>query len=232
MDIDGDGVDEIMAGYALLNSDGSVRWVYRSQTCDQKRGHLDCARLFRRGEDPKDTRIVLTCCGANNIAVVNGLGEPVWEKPGHHFESVDVGRVLPDRETNQIVVDIDHRPRNESPLWVFDEDGAHVGQIMTVYCRHHGLVDWTGDGVSEVVVGHGSGVYGHRGERICTLDVTPPEEGMDRGAMILHVGDMDGDGVPDVAISSSDAVYVFRNEKGRPPKGAVPLGSGPNYTLY
>ena len=232
MDIDGDGLDEIMAGYALLNSDGSVRWVYESKTVDQKRGHLDCARMFRRGKDPQDTRIVLTCCGANNIAVINGLGEPVWETPGHHFESADVGRVFPDRETFQIVVDIDHRPRNESPLWVFDEEGTHLGQIMTVYCRHHGLVDWTGDGFCEMVVGQGSGIYDHRGRRICTLDVTPPEEGMDRGGQILHVGDMDGDGVPDVALSTSDAVYVFKNEKGRASQGSVPLGSGLNYTLY
>ena len=29
IDINGDGRDEIMAGYALLNPDGSVRWVFR-----------------------------------------------------------------------------------------------------------------------------------------------------------------------------------------------------------
>lgn len=43
IDLDGDGRDELMAGYACLNHDGSVRWVYESENIDLKRGHLDCA---------------------------------------------------------------------------------------------------------------------------------------------------------------------------------------------
>jgi len=232
MDIDMDGLDEIMAGYAMLNHDGSVRWVYQSDSVDLKKGHLDCARIFRQGRDPKDTRIVLTCCGANQIAVVDGNGKKIWERSGHHFESVNVGRIMPDRDSLQIVVDIDHMPRNQSPLWLFDEDGTHLGQIMTTYSRHHGLVDWTGDRLMEMVVAHGGGVYNHEGRRICTLDLTPPQPGMDTDNRILHVADMDGDGIPDLAISTSDAVYIFRNEKGSTPDTPAHLGSELNFTLY
>ena len=74
MDIDGDGRDEIMAGFAMLNPDGSVRWVYESKTTDLHRGHLDCARLMAMSENVDEVRIALTCCGANNIAVVDGAG--------------------------------------------------------------------------------------------------------------------------------------------------------------
>lgn len=31
IDIDGEGKDEVMAGYALINSDGSTRWKFESQ---------------------------------------------------------------------------------------------------------------------------------------------------------------------------------------------------------
>ena len=110
MDLDGDGRDEIMAGYAMLNHDGTVRWVFKSKKVDQGRGHLDCARIYRKGNSPEEFRIVLTCCGANNIAMIDGTGKTLWEMAGHHFESIDVGRVLPDGREPQIVVDIDHQP--------------------------------------------------------------------------------------------------------------------------
>ena len=72
IDIDGDGRDEIMAGYALLNPDGTLRWVFQSEKVKQKAGHLDCCRVVREGKKPEDFRLVLTCCGANNIAMVDG----------------------------------------------------------------------------------------------------------------------------------------------------------------
>ncbi len=90
IDLEGDGADEIIAGYAALNTDGSVRWVYQSKAVDQKRGHLDCVRVVRKGRTPEDFRLVLTCCGANNIAMVDGNGKVIWEVSGHHFESADV----------------------------------------------------------------------------------------------------------------------------------------------
>jgi hypothetical protein len=53
---------------------------------------------------------LLTCCGANNIALVNGNGKVLWEVLGHHFESVDVGHIIPGHAGLHICVDIDHQP--------------------------------------------------------------------------------------------------------------------------
>ncbi len=60
IDLDGDGIDEIMAGYAMLNADGSLRWTYQSQAVDQARGHLDACRIFNLDPEPARTRLVLT----------------------------------------------------------------------------------------------------------------------------------------------------------------------------
>jgi hypothetical protein len=49
IDIDGDGRDEVMAGFALLNPDGSVRWTVASDTIKLSNGHLDCIRPVVRG---------------------------------------------------------------------------------------------------------------------------------------------------------------------------------------
>ena len=231
IDLDGDGRDEIMAGYAMLNHDGSVRWVFKSKKVDQAKGHLDCVRIYRKGAKPEKFRIVLTCCGANNIAMIDGNGKALWEVTGHHFESIDVGRVLPDGREPQIVVDIDHRPLGESPLWILDRFGNLLGQIVAGYCRHHCLLDWTGNGADEILVSHNGALYDHKGRRIGTF-VTPGEEPTAKGERSMLIGDMTGDGVADVMIATTKAVYIYKNTKGKKKPGPAQLGTEFNFTLY
>ncbi|MHC4424462.1 MAG: hypothetical protein ACYSYV_00025 [Planctomycetota bacterium] len=234
IDIDGDGRDEIMAGYALLNHDGSVRWVYRSKQVDQARGHLDCARVLHQGVSPEDFRIVLTCCGANNIALVDGEGKVLWEVSGHHFESIDVGHVVPNRPGPHIVVDIDHQPYGNGPLWVLDQNGELLGRLVTDYSRHHCLLDWTGDGVDEILVAHKNGLYNHQGRRIGTFGTPGPDSngGKREYERSILVGDMTADGIRDVVIATPHAVYIYKNANGRKPDRPVPLGTEFNFTLY
>ncbi|MDT8302387.1 MAG: hypothetical protein RQ760_12945 [Sedimentisphaerales bacterium] len=233
IDIDGDGRDEIMAGYAMLNTDGSVRWVYKSKTVDQKRGHLDCVRIFRRGRKPEDFKLVLTCCGANNVAMVDGTGEIIWEVAGYHFESVDVGRVFHGVGEKQIVVDIDHQPLGNSPIWTLDEKGELLGRIVTDYSRHHCLLDWTGDGMDEILVAHNGGIYDHNGKCIGIL-VFPGVSlvGKSKGERSMLVADMTGDGVQDVMMVTPEKVYIYVNRKGTKGSGLHRLGTEFNFTLY
>jgi len=234
MDLDGDGRDEIMAGYALLNADGSVRWVFQSTTVDQSRGHLDCARVVRRGKSAGEFRIALTTCGANSIALINGNGGVVWELAGRHFESIDVGRVLPGRRGPQILVDIDHQPFGKSPLWVLDEKGKPLGQIVTNYSRHHCLLDWDGDGLDEIVVAHGAGLYNDQGRRVATLG-TPGSEATDgkpKYERSVLAGDMTGDGVADLILATPENIAIYKNTRGRKPDTPLALGTGINFTLY
>ncbi len=228
IDIDDDGRDEVMAGYAMLNADGSVRWIYKSGTVDQGRGHLDCVRLFKTGQTPADFRLVLTCCGANNIAMIDGTGQIVWEQAGRHFESIDVGHFLPGQAEPQVIVDIDHQPLGKSPIWILDARGKQVGQITTNYSRHHALLDWDGDGYDEIVVGHNRGIYNYQGRRIATLVKTDSEKSTAEESVLI--GDMNGDKIPDVAIASTEQVTIYLNEKGTPKD--IPLGTEFNFTLY
>lgn len=234
MDVDGDGRDEIMAGYALLNADGSVRWTIESEQVDQDKGHLDCARVFRRGEKPEDWRIVLTRCGANNIAMIDGAGQTVWERSGRHFESIDIGRVVPGSGGSHILVDIDHQPYGKSPMWVMDEKGKPLGQIVTNYSRHHCLLDWDGDGLDEIIVAHSGGLYDHKGRRVATFATPGSETDQEdlKYETSLLTGDFTGDGVPDLALVTPHKVYVYKNTSGSKPDKPIPLGTEPNSTLY
>jgi hypothetical protein len=233
IDLDGDGRDEIMAGYVMLNSDGSVRWVFKSKEVEQGRGHLDCCRVVRRGKRPKDFLLALTCCGANNVALIDGNGRVLWESSGHHFESIDVGQIIPNHNGMQLLVDIDHQPLGKSPLWVLDEQGNYLGQITTDYSRHHHLLDWTGDAVFEIMVAHNGGIYNHKGECIGVFATPKPATADDNTyERSILTGDMTGDGIPDVALATPKAVYIYKNENGLKPDRPIPLGTGLNFTLY
>jgi hypothetical protein len=227
IDIDNDGKDEIMAGYAMLNSDGSVRWKFQSNKVDQEISHLDCVRVLRKGAMPKDWRLVLTCCAANNVACVDGNGKVLWEVPGRHFESIQVGRIFPHLKGPQILVDIDHQPFGQSPVWVLDAQGNRLGEIMSDYCRHHELLDWTGDGYDEIILAKARGVFNRRGRRIATFDT-------DGSGGTVLLGDMTGDGKSDVTLTNIEklVVYVFKNNTERKVEKPVGLGCGVNFTLY
>jgi hypothetical protein len=229
IDLDGDGRDEIAAGYAMLNADGSVRWTFRSSKIDLKQGHLDCIRLMHQGDKLEDVRLVLTLCGANGIAMIDGNGKTIWEQAGSHFESIDIGRVFAERQGPQILVDIDHQPFGKAPLWLMDEDGTLLGRINTDYARHHHMLDWTGDGLDEIFNAHSGAIYDNKGRRIATL-VAPPAA--DRGERSLLVGDFTGDGVADVTLATTTALYVFKNGNGAKPRHRVGLGTEFNFTLY
>jgi len=233
IDIDGDGRDEVMAGYALLNPDGSVRWVYESQAVDPNRGHLDAMRVVRAGERPEDWRLALTLCGANNLAMIDGAGRIIWEVSGHHFESMNIGRFCPGVEGMQIAVDIDHVPWAESPVWVFDDEGRKVSEMTTVYSRSHHLIDWGGRGVDALAIGRPQGLFDCSGRRLATFDLRLPDGTVDleAGASVA-VGDMTGNGVSDLLFSTERAAYIFRNPSDVSVGGATVLGTGENFTYY
>ena len=206
---------------------------YKRLAVDQRRGHLDCVRIFRRGEKPEDFRLVLTCCGANNLAFIDGTGEIIWEVAGHHFESVDIGRLFPGVSGQQIIVDIDHQPLGKSPVWTLDEKGEHLGRIVTDYSRHHCLLDWTGDGVDEILVAHNGGIYDYHGRRIGIFAVPGGRQvGQRKGERSMLIGDMNGDGLRDVMMATTEKVYIYINKKGKRGSEPVQPGTEFNFTLY
>ena len=237
IDIDGDGRDELIVGYAMLNPDGTVRWQMRGlglEYLTHDGGHLDCARILRRGDTPADTYIVVTGCGHNFMAAIDGEGEAVWNLDRPHFESIDIGNICPDIDGVQIVVDLSKVQNGGEPVWIVHENGELLGQIMTngPEGRFHFPIDWHGNGVESIVIGHVHALFDGTGNKIAHLE-TP--QSWPQNKTICHCGDMDGDGIPDVVLGSRDGseLCIYRNENGGP-------GSQPpvrhfthvNYTMY
>lgn len=235
LDIDGDGRDELMAGYAMVDDNGHEIWTVKSNKIDLARGHLDCARVVRSGKKPADFRLALTYCGAQGVAMVDGAGRTLWEHAGRHFESADVADVSAESPGLEIVVDVDHQPYGNSPTWVIGEGGQRIGTYLTKYGRHHDLVDWDGDGFSEIVLGHGRAICDGKGHRLATLapeDAKLTLAGEGDPEPFVFVGDVTGDGREDVVLHSSHRIEIYPNpSKATPPRKAR-VGTGVNYTLY
>ena len=231
VDLDGDGRDEILAGYAALNSDGSVRWVFEAEKGRKNGGHADCWRVVRLSRRPEETRLAMTMCGGNALVMTDGAGRMIWRKTGHHYESVDVGEVRGDVPGLELVVDIDHLPAPPRPLCLFDERGNQLGQIDTDETRHHILVDWNGDGLLEIGSALPRGLFDGRGRRVCTFAVAAGES-----PMLMADVDLTGHGMRDVLLTTvKDGVYKaygYRNPTAGPPSRKRPEGTGLNYTLY
>ncbi len=240
IDLDGDGRDEIMAGFAMLNSDGSLRWTIPSLDGKPLRGHADAIRLFQDGPKPEDKRIVVSHCGGNQITMLDGNGKIIWCDTGVHFESVFFGRLDPKLPGRQLVVDVAHQPWGKQPLLILDEQGALLGRYTTDRSRQHRLVDWFGTGEDLIAYAQGRMLLNARGEMVARFD-TPMPEGVDPlqpgdtplGYM-LHLADVNNDQRPDVVVGAgrAPAVWIYVNEKG--PQGLDPsrLVMPTNATLY
>lgn len=233
IDLDHDGRDEIMAGFAMLNHDGSVRWTLTSNAVDLRRGHLDCCRVLESSQELAGFRILLSCCGARNLALVDGQGRLIWEVPGVHFESISVGHLFPDGGASILVDDGSWTgtTNRSNPLWILDATGKRTGRIATKYSRHHKFLDWTGDGLAEVLVAENGAIYSHRGECVAVLECPRvPADSLKFEQSIL-VGDMTGDARPDVMLVTPYAVHIFRNDQGTKIWEKY-LGTERNLTLY
>jgi hypothetical protein len=231
VDLDGDGRDEILAGYAALNSDGSVRWVFEADQGRKNGGHADCWRVVHLAQRPEDTRLVMTMCGGNALVMTDGAGQLVWRKTGYHYESVHVGEIRNDVPGLELVVDIDHLPAPPMPLCLFDQQGNPLGQINTDYTRHHILVDWNGDGLQEIGSALPRGLFDGRGRRVCSFAIAEGER-----PMLMADIDLTGHGARDVLLTTvkqdTYKVYLYRNETAGSPSQKRPAGTGRNYTLY
>ena len=236
VDLDGDGRDEIMAGYTMLDEDGSEMWTFGSEKVQLSRGHLDCCRIAETGDAPEEFRLAVTCCGSNLVALLDGAGNTVWEIDGHHFESLRVARMSSKLEGKQVFVDIDHRPYGESPTWLIDMDGNHIGTYITKYSRHHGIVDWNGDGFYDIVLANALAICDGLGNGVASLAldgdaeaVTADQPGTDPNPLV-SVCDVTGSGVDDVVLHTDTKVFVYLNPS-QPKTGNI-VTDTVNFTLY
>lgn len=234
VDLDGDGKDEIMAGYTMLDHDGTEMWTFSSREVSLSKGHLDCCRIAESGDTPEEFRFAVTCCGAGLVAYLDGVGNTLWEISGHHFESLRVAPISANLEGKQVFVDIDHRPYGESPAWLIDINGKHIGTYTTNYSRQHASVDWNGDGLDEIVLSNALTICDGSGNRVVSFgpgtisdDIRTDQKA---GGPSVTVCDVTGRGIEDVVLHADRTILVYRGPSQTKAKDVV--SDTINFTLY
>lgn len=238
IDLDGDGRDEVIAGYAALNHDGFLRWKLPEDVC-RSGGHADSIRLFQNGKRPEDKRLLLTHCGGNRMDMLDGNGNVLWSVTGLHFESVFFGDLDKDTPGRELVVDIAHRPWGANPLLILDQQGQLLGRYVTMRSRQHRLVDWFGSGEDLIFCGQTRALLDATGRKRARFETPMPDgvhtpDDTDPLRYMIHLADVTGNGRPDLVVSTvpGTAVWIYKNENGAkclsPERLTMPL----NATLY
>jgi len=98
-DVDGDGRDEVLCSFTLLDDDGSEMW---SQPLP---GHADSARITHAADAPL---FLSTCCGGNDCALMDLDGQMLWRKQpavmGNHYQSAYIAEMIREIPGPEIVV--------------------------------------------------------------------------------------------------------------------------------
>ncbi len=245
LDIDGDGRDEIIAGYALLDHDGRLLWSLDAAALGLGNGHLDCVRVLRRASRLEDWRLAFSCCADNALLCLDGQGRLVWQQRGVHFESIGVGRLC-EGGGEQFVVDIDHAPQGRSPIRVYDGDGGLLGEFNSVYSRQHPLIPWGPGGLDRIVACEDRLVLdGGTGLPLARLQTPVPagvpfeqtercDEHKKRGDFHLlgATGNFFGEGRTDLMLRTNPGGVIWLYRGRGPAAPALPVGTGKNVTLY
>lgn len=91
-DIDGDGLDEVLAGALALSSEGNVLW---NRLEDDNNNHIDSMRFADLDGDGID-ELIAVYSGLGVYAINAQIGETLWSAPAEHTQQLEVGRFLAD----------------------------------------------------------------------------------------------------------------------------------------
>lgn len=207
-DINGDGYDEVMAGYDLLDHNGKVLW-----SCKDLDDHADCLWVGDVNGDGREELVV----GGSVTCLYSADGEELWRYDGSvESQHVALGKFLPEEPGLQ-VAGLDRIVRGDGykGQWdgkdgmflldcngkeIWKEDRKTKGWLTIV----DALYNWNGEGQDYILAyRRGGGVnpalYNGKMEAVVTF----PNDGY-----VLHA-DLFGRGMEDVIIYTKDTAWIY-----------------------
>jgi hypothetical protein len=220
-DVDGDGLDEVFVGFALLDHDGKI--LFKK---DPRGEHQDACYLLR----PSDGkwRLLFGNAGLHCLTVT---GTPLWEHPLGECQHVVAGRFRKDSEVQLVAVDRTPVPthrRDENAwaiLYLYDLQGKEIWrrqQQKGAWAIAPLAVRWSAleEPQSILVYGQGPGrpavLYNGNGEVVegLPMQYTPGSTPVDcRAHFYALAADLWGDSREEVILFGSRGACIYANAR-------------------
>ena len=206
-DVDGDGRDEVMIGYTLVDDDGKALW--RIEVED----HQDAIAVAPLDPDTNEPCIALAC-GEGGAVVCDTKGKILWRDRTGHVQRLTAARVRTDVPGLQIATKTFWG--NPDIICLYDAKGV---MLESVELSGGGAVlspvNWRGDGV-ELLLASGSLRLGGLLDGRLRPVVTFPDDG--HPTLCAEALDLTGDARDEIVLWDLDRIWIYTQD-GPPPSG-------------
>lgn len=223
-DIDGDGREEILAGYHCYDGDGELVWrVEAARYWDVTHGARHPDSVIAGELWPGTMRAAYAAGGEGFVLVDATCGEVLARRRIGHAQGVIVGTFDPQLPGHQILIGTRHQ--NYGILCFFDGEGQPIGRFQPDYLSQGGpSVNWTGDGTEFVLLTSSlpaMGLWDCRGNYLIDLkelDLFAKVPEKERSATVCSPFDITGDPRDELALQRGEELFVYTQD--RPCTGA------------
>ncbi len=220
-DVDGDGKEELLVGYTLIDHDGTILWSL------DLTDHMDGAFMGRFTPDGP----VRICMGASDegFVMVDVEGNILAHQLRGHCQGASVARFLPDRDDVQVAtITFWHHP---GIMTTYDTDGNVLAEVEPLQIGSIlPPVDWAGHGRALLLhnthptTGGLMDIFGRRA-------VMFPDDG--HPVLCSEAIDIDGDGHQEILSWDFHSIWIYKADPAQvgPGRqyGSTPIYNNSNY---
>jgi hypothetical protein len=204
-DVDKDGREEIVIGYALWSPDGKQLWSRDKEYRD----HADGIVMGNFSGDPKAPPRVYACGSDEGYLMFDKDGKVLKHVRIGHAQSPSVGKYRPDLPGLQLLTV--NFWRNPGIISLFDSDGNLLQQDEPIHCGSPLLpVNWRGDGQEFAMlsgnVREGGMIDGHLRKVVMFPDDGHPD-------LAYYVADLTGDPRDEIVLWDTKQVWIYTQDR-------------------
>ncbi|MBN1458367.1 MAG: hypothetical protein JXA57_02440, partial [Armatimonadetes bacterium] len=200
-DLDGDGCDEVMIGYTLVDHDGTPLWGL--EVAD----HQDAIAIAPLHSGTPEPRIALAC-GEGGTVVCNTQGKILWRDLTGHVQRLTVASVRADVPGLQVITKTFWG--NPDIICLYDANGVMLESIeLSGGGAVLSPVNWRGDG-SELLLTSGSLRLGGLLDGHLRPVVRFPDDG--HPTLCAEALDLTGDARDEIVLWDLDRIWIYTQD--------------------